>query len=254
MINGCTIGANRNISDTAYCQNDVSVPQVSNKIFNSVIFGSVLERDSLEVSRCIVAGTIADNQLKDKSRRMSADNLKFDAEWRPEIGSNEAVDFANEQYYDSQIAGGCDIYGSQRIYNGAMDAGAVEADWRARYGRALGRCVNVFKADPFVVLADDQKVSIINGVLSLEMTNYASGGLSTYSFAASVSGSGTLEIYLADNLFATLTASDEAEEFSFLSAEAVNSLKFAYIPGEGGEGAAYLSSFTRSKGLRLMIR
>jgi hypothetical protein len=73
------------------------------------------------------------------------ENLQLDEKLRPVIGRNAAID---------QAAGpvatvpdlDLDVLGGQRVYNGARDCGALEADWRGRYGRDIGRCFSVRSA------------------------------------------------------------------------------------------------------------
>ena len=73
----------------------------------------------------------------------------------PIIGGNAAVDAANDDGYDAATWGEMDVYGNPRRVNGRrLDVGAVEADWKATYSKAIGRRFTVTAADPDVELVD----------------------------------------------------------------------------------------------------
>ena len=73
----------------------------------------------------------------------------------PVVGANAAVDAANDDGYDAATWGELDVYGNPRRVNGRrLDVGAVEADWKATYSKAIGRRFTVTAADPDVELVD----------------------------------------------------------------------------------------------------
>ena len=69
-----------------------------------------------------------------------------------------------------------------------------------------------------------------------------------------VTGTGTLTAARGDEAFAALTSADGEQAFKFFSAEPLEELVFAYVPGEGDTGAALLSSFAASQGLTIIFR
>jgi hypothetical protein len=81
----------------------------------------------------------------------------------PIIGANDAVDRGEKSWWDEEYCGTTDAQGNQRVYNGAIDIGAFEADWRGVYARALGRRITVSSADPSVVRARTKGVFISDG-------------------------------------------------------------------------------------------
>ena len=56
-----------------------------------------------------------------------------------------------------------DALGGQRVYNGARDCGALEADWRVRYARDICSRLNVQSADPQVSEQHDLSVRVNEG-------------------------------------------------------------------------------------------
>lgn len=97
--------------------------------------------DCISTQNCIVA---------------TVENLgSIDAEYRPSIGLNQAIDSAIAGNYFTEKSGEFDVYGNPRMVNGRrLDVGAVEADWKEAYSRSLGRKVSVTAASPDVLLDD----------------------------------------------------------------------------------------------------
>ena len=254
MVNGCTIGpVNRNLAGNDAAQYEISTPNASDLLYNSVVFGNVLDNDKLKAYRCLVTGTIPDDQLLDGSSRVDRQKVEVDSDGMPVIGKNEGIDKANPGYYPADVLGDSDLRGCRRVYNGAMDIGAAEADWRERYGIVLGRGVEVSEAGKDVT-ETDEGVSVKNGVLGVVWTNLKSSGSVMHRFSATVTGGGVLRIVMDGEPFAVLTAADGTKELAFLSSADANSLVFEHVPGADGEGCALVAAFCRSKGLRFVVR
>ena len=72
------------------------------------------------------------------------DDLNLDGDYRPRFGS-VLVDFANKELYDAYFPEqwnqfkNVDFSKGQRIYNGFMDVGAGEYDWRTSFSAELNR-------------------------------------------------------------------------------------------------------------------
>ena len=90
-------------------------------------------------------------------------SLVFGDGCMPVIGSNVAVDAADATIYTD--GGDKDAFGRQRVYNNALDVGAVEADWRAKYAADLSssRYFEVTEASPGVVEAAGGAVQLTAG-------------------------------------------------------------------------------------------
>ena len=106
----------------------------------------------------------------------------------PIIGGNAAVDAANDDGYDAATWGELDVYGNPRRVNGRrLDVGAVEADWKATYTKAIGRRFKVTAADPDVELVDGG-VSIPAGASLAATVGRAGRANGAYVLTATVNG------------------------------------------------------------------
>ena len=254
-INGCTVGANRNLTDTGKAQYCISTPNTPNCIYNSLIYGDVANNaGKLNVYRSYVAGSIPDAQLQDGSCKVSAQELALDQQGRPEIAKNVGINMANPEYYPDTILGDADLLDGQRVYNGAMDIGAAEADWRTNFSGALGKRIEVTRADPGVIDNGGSGVVVTNGAMTATWANLSAGKSVRHTFSTTVTGNGILTILLDGDVFATLAATDGAKVFSFMSSDAVNLLEFAYAPGDGDTGGALLASFGSELGFCMSLR
>lgn len=93
------------------------------------------------------------------------------AEWadermRPVVGANPGIDQGSAEDLAKVGDDESDVSGFQRIMNGAPDIGALEADWRGRYGRDIGGSrTKVQEASPSVVEAGDGCVQVPEGAV-----------------------------------------------------------------------------------------
>ena len=168
-----------------------------------------------------------------------------DDEGRPRVGS-AAVDAADVAL--SSNVGDVDLLGGQRVYNGARDVGALEADWRATYGSDVSRRLDVSFASPEVVETEDHQVRFTEGT-SLEATLNKLAGAAKFLVRATVSGTGTLSILVNGEVAKTIAQGD-AETTLTLANPATDKLAFAYA----GDGYADLGKMTLDSGLLLIIR
>ena len=91
-------------------------------------------------------------------------NLQVDGDYRPVIGANVAIDQGDISLV-SEVDRTTDLLGGQRVYNGALDVGAVEADWRAKYATDLSsrKSFEVTAATPGVVETGSGAVQLAAG-------------------------------------------------------------------------------------------
>lgn len=176
----------------------------------------------------------------------------LDAEGRPLL-DGPAADKADASWYPAEW-GDRDVLGGQRVYNGALDIGAVEGDWRPAYAATLSASsrLRVTAADPSVKLSDDGTgVVIPSGKLNL---TWGRGVEYPGTFNAVVTGGGVLTISRAGEVIAEVRAGDSGE-FKLDNLAAGTPLEFSYAPGAAGnEGQATLSSFKISTGFAILIR
>lgn len=142
-----------------------------------------------------------------------------------------------------------DVAGTPRVQNRTIDIGAFEADWRGAYAEAIGRRVTVTEASPSVVMTDGHP-QMQNGdalAATVEARSPSATTESDYVVKATLSGAGTMRVYLNDELLGELTASGE---LSFTNGLASNDLRFEYE----GEGSAYVAKVSQRLGAILIIR
>lgn len=154
----------------------------SNCVFNAKTEGYLLKTDGV---------TIADDCIVAEDDSM----LAVDDEYAPVIGANLAIDAANGAI-SSAALGDSDVYGNPRKVNGLrLDAGAVEADWKAVYSQALGRRVNVIEASGDVLWEKETQGVILPAGATLEATFGREGSAGErIEVKASVASSGTLVV------------------------------------------------------------
>ena len=175
-------------------------------------------------------------------------DIVLDADYAPVIGSCEAVDAG---YFDADavaMGGGADHYGSQRVANGRIDIGAVEADWRPHYAAALGAGVTVTNASSEVTLGDDGKVHLADGAtLAGFWTQLQPNRRTRYSGDVTATD-GTIAGTVGET---AVSVTDGADAFSFKTKADVQGFDFAFV----GTGDGALSGFEQFvPGVLLMLR
>ena len=87
------------------------------------------------LTNCFYTGTLLSSSSCDSSsRQITADQAALDEHWVP-AKTSIVVDAGNASYYTNTERQ--DVYGGQRVYNGKIDVGAVEYDWRGDFGERL---------------------------------------------------------------------------------------------------------------------
>ena len=157
---------------------------------NCTIFDSLSQgAENVVVTNTVVAGTFNPNKMQAKNfshcvfnksklnsvpadffevaqacEKVGEDRLVFDG-YRPTIGQNACVDAGTDDVLPA--LGDCDLLGGQRVYNGRIDIGALEADWRGYYARDISKRMTVNAASANVVEQRDGTVRLHEGA-SLE--------------------------------------------------------------------------------------
>ena len=171
--------------------------------------------------------------------------LPADADGRPLVG-NAAVDQADAAL--SAHVGDRDLLGGQRVYNGARDIGALEADWRTAYARDVNRRLTVSSASPAVVETADRRVRLVDGT-SLVAKLRGSDPVKRILVRTTVSGGGALDLRVNGETVQTLTAG-ETEAVLALANSLTDELSFAYA----GEGFADIGRLDLERGFFLIVR
>jgi hypothetical protein len=133
------------------------------RVYNSYVtshFGAVA------YTNCIVA-KVQDDSIADEKTVFNR-TMSFDADFRPMSADAFGVDAGDWQYYVYPEAfaheAGLDVSGGQRVYNGQIDIGPGEYDYRGIFAKKLSRrSVAVEAASPAVVAADGAGLSLGNG-------------------------------------------------------------------------------------------
>ena len=228
----------------------VSVPFVNcicTQTSNVNKFGDL--RNSIFLENITVQGT---NSCENLMRVASADEL-LDANGAPLKGSI-AVDGGDISWYDA-AAGDKDVNGGQRVYNGAIDVGAVEYDWRPDYKALLtdSRRLAVTAASPEVEAAVGG-VYLPGGELTAEVSDTRAAGGTGCELTARVTGTGTLAVRVGDVTVRELTAADGETSLKLRTTGLATSFVCAYTPGENETGGAYVGPFAVANGLTLIFR
>ena len=176
------------------------------------------------------------------------ENLAYDENYRPIVGHNEAIDFGSIAASETEpdFLSGPDVLGGQRIYNGVMDAGALEGDWRGTYAQDFNKKgrVAVLTASPSVheVGEEVKSVQLPNeATLSLEVAATSK----PFAVPVRVLGGGTLTVTVGEDV-SQYTADTTIE----LGADEISTATFAYT----GMGAAEIGSFKKNSGFLMFLR
>lgn len=249
-------------------------------VFSTVGYGNAAEysffisNDSCVISNSVICGTTqiatggaaVNTFFSSEPKRMPAGiigegsevcdpaDLQLHADCRPVIGACRAVDRGDAAVYDFTLCDGKDAAGGQRIYNGAIDAGALEGDWRPIYAADLcgGNRFTIVSADSGVVETERGSVAIGSGMaVSATWSNGASAPVS-YELHFKVSGTGALALTINDGEPVVFAASDAEQTYVFRSDSVLNRLQFASTGAEGG--VVELLSCVRLKGTMISFR
>lgn len=195
------------------------------------------------------------HNLGEGSNVVGADRLQLDDDGRPVVGANDAIDKANTSYYSAAALGDTDASGFQRVMNGALDCGALEADWRPKFAADICRNTRAFKvvsATENVVETNSTVVVSPGQVLEATWKN-ATGKEMEHAVAFRVTGNGELALQVNGET-RTYTSADGDVVYRFSSALASSTLVFAYTGGEDDEGGAEILSASRQIGFALFVR
>jgi len=223
-------------------------------IANCIILGPQStegERGAMNATNCIFLTGVnyAREDLWSGCAKKMADEVALDASGRPTKGS-AAIDFGDNGYVPPVAQAG-DLAGGQRVYNGTVDAGCFEYDWRGDYAAALGAGVTVEKATANVTL-ENGKGRLPNGE-TVAGSWPAASGKARYAVPMTATG-GTLAGVLsnAEAGFAkevAVTDGDETVRFKLAN----TALDFVF--GFAGTGYGEIADFDQTvPGFLLILR
>jgi hypothetical protein len=265
----CTIGINNcGLTGTSNPQTLSWYNSTDKAIANCAILGNGRlyfgGGGNLICTNCVIVDS--NSSWADKLRSESSLNTVFtntaamqvDAEYRPVFGSFVGIDAGDASVVSSEF-GGTDVYGSQRIMNGAIDVGAVEYDWRPKFGSELGRRFTVTYASSSV------KTNSIGGLKMDGMTS----GLGDFARPVCIAGTvsevgmyeaffnvtgGTLAVHVGGDEVATGSAGQEGQSVQFKVADTSSEIRFVFTPAEENSGYAILQRLSLMRGFTISIR
>ena len=180
----------------------------------------------------------------------AADLSQLDVNGVPIPGLNPACDGGDlEAWTATGLDAATDAAGNPRVANGAMDIGCYEADWKARYSADIGRrgAFTVSSADPFAHEEANGEVRLTGGVIA--GTINVSG---CCQFPLRITGNGTLTVTVGGAETAYAGPLDSIP-FTAVMTEGV-AMSFAYEPGAGDTGGAFIGLGGRLYGASIIIR
>ena len=203
---------------------------------NCVFLGSMTsktETASLYAGRCVNCKFM---------KNVSA--MKLDGDLRP-LADSPLVD-AGDAALCEDLGGGTDLEGVQRIFNGVLDVGAFEYDWRPTYAKALGRRITVTDASS-AVSNSTEGVVIPSGELA---GTIGKAGQGTATFE--ITGNGSLSVYVNGVLVGTYAAGTTSADLGDIEAGAA--FRFVYEPGDDDPGVAVVKGLRARTGTLLIVR
>jgi hypothetical protein len=246
----CTFGAG-NVSESG----NVGLLGYSNSsspVANSVILGGKISASVYVSNTLYAAGVSFANigKLGDTCRQKPAEELCFDEDGRPLYGKCAAIDFGDASLRPAPI-GGLDVDGGQRVYNGAVDAGCCEFDWRGKYARRLGgSAAEVPYASPGVVL-DEESGDVVLGDGCRLMIELGNPGMKErkYETRWTMDGDGVLSV-LRNGETVDSFRSAGAGTYAFASSSPSEGMEFSFE----GQGTAKIRCCRAIRGMVLLAR
>ncbi|MBQ9740658.1 MAG: hypothetical protein IJV91_06950, partial [Kiritimatiellae bacterium] len=251
MMTNCTIGANQKSAngDQGYC---LVYPTDSEKVLvvDCLLLGRIHSNVRMRRSAALSTSGVEAAKCEDCILTNSA-ALVVDADYRPVIGENAAIDVIPLTDEDASVRTEKDVYGGQRVFNGARDLGALDADWRGHYAKTLGGSrITVTEVDPAVV-EKNGKIQIPEGKLELAW-RVPEGRQIRHTMGLTVNGSGVLSVTKNGTEYADVSEGT-SRAYSF-TAGGTTSMTFAYNPDADADGFAEIGGFSAPVGTVLSIR
>jgi len=249
LIENCTFGPSNDTSGgVIYSKKDTGVRGC---VFNTIVaVGGVA---ATCISNVVVASASQISQsFLEVEQGVVEGNVEMDGDYRPVKGRNVAID-AGDANILSFNAAETDALAGQRIYNNALDCGAVEYDWRGDYAKMLTASDKfaVTSAPPTCVAAP-QGVLLIDGTLRSAWA--ADGRRARFSIKVRVTGGGTLRVLLDGTEVASLVESDGERTLEYRAAGHGIDFEYVRAGGDGDSLGALIASVSRHGGMSITIR
>ena len=259
-INCCTFGPdNTDMSGTP--QHVIAYRNGSSAtVINSIVLGGAVARNNepYPIRNCVFlpnwVPSAASLPLTD-CVVTNIEMLALDADYRPVIGSNAAIDRGDATRIAESINDGMDLGGNQRVMNGTMDIGALEADWKPVYAAYIGgKRLSVTNASSVVYANDAHEVCLPSG--SVDGTvDVAQTSCRWFEMSFRVTGNGTFTIYYVDGTPIGVYAYAAGAQLARIPLPANSfGIRFEYVPGANDTGSAIISSARVARGFAFSFR
>jgi hypothetical protein len=162
------------------------------------------------------------------------------------------IDAGSNLLYRAE-AGNVDLAKGQRVYNGTIDIGAFEYDWRGEFAKALSpsRRFTVMEAGANVTKDAVGGISLAGGDTVCVEWAWSNGSSRDISFEVSVSGEGVFSYSLCGGEPVAVDCAGGKAEVVLKNVSSPMNLKMEF----SGGGTAQVSSFKRSdNGTKLIVR
>jgi hypothetical protein len=218
----------------------------STPVRNSIITGTfnATEKNTVYLYNCVVAegvvsGSTAPYVHMTDCIVTNIESIALMEDGRISSGSC-AIDFGSNDYVSGDVMD-VDFAGGQRIYNGRVDAGAYEFDWREKYaGTILAKRCTVGKASPEVVQGEGKV--LVTGTLDTEIAGPGTGRRYLVEIPVKVTGNGVLNVVMDGGTVASYALADGEQVFSYKSLDDSESVSFVYTQGESDTGCAEIGA------------
>lgn len=254
-LEACTVGAHNYQSGTTRAEIYLQTKNSSTYIHNTVVLGGKVTCLASNIYDSVFAsGVTVDGLATDHRCLLDAAPLGFEADgMTPTIGANVAIGRGNADWMTADDRDH-DLLGSPHIWNGTLDAGAVEADWRDHYAQTLsGNKLTVDDAPASAVeQTASRQVRLVEGSLEMSWRARAHGPVPmTLNYA--VPGTGTLSVFLNGERIDTVTAG-QSGQYAYNNPSETDKLSFAYEPGANDALGALIGRFPSAIGMLMIVR
>ncbi|MBO5941065.1 MAG: hypothetical protein J6R18_07725, partial [Kiritimatiellae bacterium] len=255
LMTNCTIGANffksKTSNEKGFC---LRQPVDTNNVyvFDCLILGKIYS--IMKMRRCAALSEHYEGAKENCEDCIFTNGISLvidNTTYRPKIGENVAIDRIPLSDDSEAVRDEKDLFGVQRVFNGARDLGALDADWRSHYAKTLGGSrITVVSVDPTVV-EENGVLTIPYGSVELTWRN-PSDQMVTHLMGLAVYGGGVLSVLKDGEQFVNVDASNSGT-YSFRTSDTV-AMSFTYNPDAEEDGYAEIGNLTARIGSRILIR
>ena len=248
-IVNCTFGSRSTAGPRSSTESEESMLVAQNCIFLCSL------REGVRYKNCRYTQTYTVGKpavFEETTRKVSSAALDL-VDYAPASTNSVAVDAGDDVGYFADYNSTLDADGilldaarGQRVYNGRIDIGAREYDWRGLYARAIGRQANVTAAETNVVLAAEG-VRVPDGS-SLELAWTSGDKESALGF--SVDGAGAASVAVDGAAVPGSPFAAGAHRVVMSAAEGLRTARLSFA----GEGAALVKALRLLRGAFLFVR